>query len=94
MSGRRGCDCPLEQDPTLCLGGMLLDLAECKIMLRVSDRQLAPKWFSRHFFFYFGVLLLRNVLEETGRKTEVDSWSGAIYLYNESVSLLEININK
>lgn len=46
------------------------------------------------FFFYFGVLLFRNVLEETGSKTEVDSWSGTIYLYNESVSLLEININK
>lgn len=96
MSGRRGCDCRSEQDPTLCQGGMLLDLAECKIILRVNDRQLAPKWFSLHFFFffYFGVLLFRNVLEETGSKTEVDSWSGAIYLYNESVSLLEININK
>lgn len=93
MSGRRGCDCRSEQDPTLCQGGMLLDLAECKIILRVNDRQLAPKWFSLHFF-YFGVLLFRNVLEETGSKTEVDSWSGAIYLYNESVSLLEININK
>lgn len=69
MSGRRGCDCRSEQDPTLCQGGMLLDLAECKIILRVNDRQLAPKWFSLHFFFFF--ILVSFYLEMSWKKLVV-----------------------
>lgn len=68
MSGRRGCDCRSEQDPTLCQGGMLLDLAECKIILRVNDRQLAPKWFSLHFFFF---ILVSFYLEMSWKKLVV-----------------------